>query len=351
MPQEPLLDFDTLVAPIPGDNPAGGLLPFETRQTLDEGRKEINPDDYSPDDPLRPSELKRADWAGIIKLAKETLAGTSKDLSVAARLTEALVKQHGFAGLRDGLILLRRLVDQCWDRLSPPIEDESDLDVRAAAFLWLDDPDRGALFPSSLRAVPMIADDGGSYSWLDWRQSQNGRGRVTREVFEAAIAATPRDRCEVMVADLVQCLQALNELTTDLNAKLGPVAPGLIGLRQAVDDCRVLAHQVLQRKGAEAPAAAVGDSAEDVGSSATTRVATVAGPLATRAEIYQQLAAAAAALKAIEPHSPIPYLLQRAVELGAMPFPDLMKELVRNAEALESMNRELGIKAPPSDES
>jgi len=47
----------------------------------------------------------------------------------------------------------------------------------------------------------------------------------------------------------------------------------------------------------------------------------------------------------LEPHSPIPYLVQRAVELGAMPFPQLMRALIRDANTLTELSRELGIKS------
>ena len=56
---------------------------------------------------------------------------------------------------------------------------------------------------------------------------------------------------------------------------------------------------------------------------------------------------AAAKLQQIEPHSPIPYLLNCAVELGSQPFPDLMKSLILNADVLKVLNRELGIKEGP----
>ena len=150
MASPPVLNSEPLLAPIPGDNPAGGAIPFEIREKLEEGRKEINLEDFDKNDPARPTEAKKADWSGIIRLAQETLSKTSKDLLISARLTEALVKQHGFAGLRDGLHLMRLLVEQCWDRLNPSIED-GDLEVRAGPFNWLADAEKGARFPNSLR--------------------------------------------------------------------------------------------------------------------------------------------------------------------------------------------------------
>ena len=84
-----LLDFATLLEPIPGDNPAGTAVPFQVRHQLEDFRKEDNPDDYAPDDPLRPEKFRKADWPGIIRLAQDTLTHTSKDLLVAVRLAEA----------------------------------------------------------------------------------------------------------------------------------------------------------------------------------------------------------------------------------------------------------------------
>src|SRR5713226_9240280 len=130
MASPPILEFETLLAPIEGANPAGEELPFPVRKKLDDARKDINPNLFAPDDPRRPEKPQPADWPGIEQLAKDTLARTRKDLLVAARLTEALVKRHGFGGLRDGLRLMRRLVKECWDRVYPVIQD-GDMEVRA----------------------------------------------------------------------------------------------------------------------------------------------------------------------------------------------------------------------------
>jgi hypothetical protein len=48
-------------------------------------------------------------------------------------------------------------------------------------------------------------------------------------------------------------------------------------------------------------------------------------------------------LEELEPHSPIPYLVRRAVELGEMRFPDLAKQLIRSPDLLTELYREFGI--------
>ena len=67
----------------------------------------------------------------------------------------------------------------------------------------------------------------------------------------------------------------------------------------------------------------------------------------TRADVYQRLAESADLLEKMEPHSPIPYLIKRAVDLGSLPFPQLMRALISDAKAIEELNKGLGIKDEP----
>ena len=328
------IDTDFLLAPIAGDDPAGQSLPFQVKEKLDEARKEVNPDLFAADDPNRP-ELKKADWPGVIRLCQETLSRTSKDLTTAVRLTEALTKQHDFAGLRASLALLIRMVEECWDRMYPVIE-EGDLEVRAAPFNWLDDPSRGGRFPTTLRTLPLVGPGEGAYSFLDWERAKDGSGTVTTEQFDQAIVAVSREVCQARVEDIAGCLTELDHLVDVLNRRLEGVAPGMLEMRDALKQCDMLAKQVLQRKG-PAPAAAETAVVESE-ASAPLETNGEAAPVAaaptkratTREDLYRQLAATAAQLQAMEPHSPIPILVQRAVELGSLPFPQLMTALVKD---------------------
>jgi type VI secretion system protein ImpA len=343
MPSPPLLDFDALLAPIPGDNPAGSSVPFAVREKLEELRKEVDPDSFAKNDPTRPEAPVKADWSGISRLSQETLRETSKDLLVAARLTEALVKLHGAAGIRDGFQLFRMMIEQCWDRMYPLIETEEDLDVRAGPFNWLDVKDRGARFPLTLRMVPLIGRDKDRYSWQQWKESLSGKGPVTSADIERTIQSSPREYCEQVVDDLNRAWQEIESLLKDLNAKMASYAPGLTSVREALSDCRSLTQQILQKKGGAAPVApAAGTEA-----AAAPTENLVEEKMVTRADVYRKVAEAAAVLQQLEPHSPIPYLLNRAVELGNLPFPELMKNLILNADVVKLMNRELGIKDKP----
>jgi type VI secretion system protein ImpA len=226
------------------------------------------------------------------------------------------------------------------------------MEVRAAPFFWLDEPDRGARFPTSLRQVPMVWGDGRRYGWLQWKQSQGGKEGISPADIEKAIQATSREHCQAKVDDLNEAWQELDTLARELNGKMGQYAPSFTGLRQAVGECRALAQQILQRKGPDPsqPAEESGGADESDGTGTGEGSGSFfARQVASRAQVYRQLAQAAALLQQLEPHSPIPYLINRAVELGALSFPDLMKQLIRDADALAAMNRELGIREPSEE--
>jgi type VI secretion system ImpA family protein len=261
-----------------------------------------------------------------------------------------MVREFGFAGLRDSLRLLRRMVAECWDRINPPVED-GDVEVRAAPFNWLDSADRGARFPSTLRMVPLVYGDTGPFGWLDWRAIQDGRAPADRvEDFEKAIQKTKYADGQLLAEDIAEARTELAALVGALNEQMGSSAPGLSEVRQAIEECSNLTQQILRRlpqpiaAAADSPAAGETNGAAGAVAAGGGGALSAAGVVATREAAYRQLEHAALLLKQLEPHSPIPYFIQRAVEMGKMPFPELMKALIRNNDVLNELNREMGIK-------
>ena len=222
----PTIDFAALLKPISEDEPAGGSVPFDVPQKLDEMRREVNPADFADDDPLRPEEPVRADWQGVIRLCQQTLTEKSKNLLIAARLTEALAKVHGFAGLRDGLHVFRQLINNCWDRLDPALDEDDDLEVRAP-FNWLDDPDRGAVFPNTIRGLPIVIAGGERYGESIRQLARENEQGLTNDVDGQAVFNASAEQCRHAAADSAQALQELKQLVNELRMKMGGEGPEL----------------------------------------------------------------------------------------------------------------------------
>lgn len=111
---------DDILAPIEGDNPGGKDLRYDpVYDKIKEARRED--DDLSQG--VWQTERKVADHVLVIKLTQEAIAKQSKDLQLAAWLTESLIKRNGFEGLKEGLDLCRGMVEAFWDHLYPELDD------------------------------------------------------------------------------------------------------------------------------------------------------------------------------------------------------------------------------------
>jgi type VI secretion system protein ImpA len=333
------LNDEDLVAPISGDDPAGTPLDYLVEQDLDNARKDY---EIHPTEGPQP---KKPEWDKVIKVAVQQLAGKSKDLRLAVRLTEALARQDGFGGLRDGMHLLRLLVEQCWDRLHPaPDPDTGGMEDRAYLLSdTLSDPDHGFVFPHTIRGLPLVLVDGKPYSLRDKQLADEDRGTLGREDFGRA---RPLD--ENVAEDLDQAIDELQKLNHLLAEKMNNQGPNLTKLQDAMAECRVLLRHA-QGEAPPQPTGTEGTDGETAGTAGGTAIPARAA--ASREEAYRQLTQIANLLERLEPHSPIPDLLRRAVELGHMPFRRLIREIVRDDARITEINREFGIKEAPPPES
>ena len=97
------IDINALLSPLPGENPAGKDLRYTAvYDEIKEARKEK--DAFGVGD--EGSEKRRADWNRVIALCTDALLNKTKDLQIAAWLTEALIRIDGFEGLCAGLQIL-----------------------------------------------------------------------------------------------------------------------------------------------------------------------------------------------------------------------------------------------------
>jgi type VI secretion system protein ImpA len=339
-----LIDFNALIAPIPGENPAGQPLPYTIRERLDKARLEP--------DPLEPSTAeRRADWKGIIEIGSDALMNTSKDLLVVVRLVEALTKKHDFAGVHDGFKLLRLVVENCWDRMYPIPEEGEGMEVREGSFKWLNDSLRGAKFPTTITNLPVFKARGETFSFYDWKSTSR------LPALEAAIPAADPIKLKETYDNLVAAFDELKKLNLLLDEKLKDASPDLTSeenpsnIGQALKNYRDMVEEIMRRKGIGTSGASVdeADDSESATSGGGDNMAPISVGKTNREGLYRQLDQIADALQRLEPHSPIPFLLKRAVRLGALPFPELMRAIIRETGAIDELDRLLGMEPPKTE--
>ena len=364
----PTIDLVAVLNPISGANPAG--RPAKEGKDFDllkEARREE--DALSHGDWKR--EAKIADWPKAIQIATKILTSESKDLQVAAWLVEALLKRHGFAGLRDGLKVMHGLHANFWDGLYPALED-GDLEYRSGKLEALN-----KLLPYAIHSVPLVrASDGSAYGLSHYKESQGvenlrraaasesekrrqldeaiKEGKLEGEKFEKAVAATPLAHCTALLEQLSESWDAYEQLDRVVEEKYGESAPSLRLIKEAISECRALMDSIVRKKGG------VGLSSAEIQPQAGENAVSTTGPavaasgaggaeLRDRAEALRRLASVAEFFRKTEPHSPVAYLVQRAARWGEMPLEQWLQEVIKDDGVLNVVRETLGIKERNSD--
>lgn len=354
MATETPIDLDSLLAPIQGENPAGQ----DIRYTLHDAIKEARRSDDGLEQGAWKTNQKSSDWNAVISLSTEALVAKSKDIQVGIWLMEALGKKHGWHGLRDGFRLIRELLQRFWPSLYPPIE-EGDLEFRAAPFEALNQS-----LPFTIRSLPVTTGPD-SYSWFSYDESRTtenlGRkdpaqkaarveqGKLTGEQFDKVVGELKRAFYEGLARAVGQVWDEFQQLEREVDEKFGRAAPSLLDAKKALEDCRTLVGGILVEKRKLEP-----DPIADAGSNGTSDD-TATGPNASesrpltieprsRADALKRLEAVAAFFRRTEPHSPVAYLVQRAVRWGEMPLEEWLKDVIPSDDVLGKLRDTLGIK-------
>jgi type VI secretion system protein ImpA len=366
MTLEPQAALEALLRPLPGPDPSGRLLQYD--EVYDRIKEARRADDAAAPRDIWAKDLKAADWAEVRRLCEEALTSESKDLQLCAWLMEAWLHLEGLSGLKRGADLLLQMSESYWETVHPSIENGSDF--RVAPFVWINEK-----LPFSLGLLHIVdpeGDPGREATWDDWKRAlwlekvsaRRPQSPETLEQLESSLTTQEfRNRCSqtaegffrANLEAMDEAIEAIRALEAFLDDRLERESPSLVRFREAIQEIRVWTDVVL-REGSFRP-----ERLEDVemaeardipadGSPPESAGPTgkAGGPLTGRDDAYRMLLTAARYLKEVEPHSPTPYLVLKAVAWGDKSLDDLLREFVRDGLNLEALFTFLGIE--PEDE-
>ena len=367
----PVIDLEALLQPISEENPSGENLQYSG--LYDEIREARRADlDLPTGDWQR--QLKTADYRKVIDLAIPALTTQTKDLQIAAWLAEALTKQHGFVGLRDALQLMGGLHLNFWETCFPEIDD-GDQEGRANAIEWMDkqvsDAATGAPitggaglsfmaweeskrfdFPENLDAL----DSSEQEKFTELMGQAERERRTTGEMWRKAKAQSRRAFYEALNLTLEECWEAYQALDRAIEEKFDRnQTPGMNILKKTLDDIRTGVQRLLEEKRREEPdpsdlEASDGDGSveganggEGVVYAAGGVALSAGGAVRSRQEALKRLSEVAEFFRKTEPHSPVSYLVQRAVKWGGMPLENWLQEVIKDEGVLGALRETLGV--------
>jgi len=364
-----MVSFDALMQPITPENPSGDDLRLDPSDSsfaqLEEMRQEVDP-------AIDPSgTAKRADWPGVVNLASDILTARTKDLELAAILTQGLVVEEGFPGLLTGLRLIKGLISDFWDTVHPGWDEGEIIEpVRARPISWVGSS-KGFLL--AVKRIPLSAPIGAApHSWFDFEQSQRvdkaaiqadqgplrellADGFITGEQWRGSLGGTPPERMETVLTGLTDSLAELEGLNKTCDEFFQDDSPYLLDLRNLLEEIQQYLEQFqssssganvsnpLAAQSAALPETETRPAVPE--SPVATAVVGSPGSISSRDEAYRRLREVAEYLRRTEPHSPVPPLLDRAVRWGNMTFEKLFEDVVKNKDAQTQTRDLLGLES------
>jgi len=332
-----------LLNPIPGENPSGQSLRYDpVYDKIREARRaeeELQLSEEASKRDVWARAVKKADFIQVIKLATEALSKRSKDLQIAAWLTEALLVQERIPGLTQGLDLMRGLIENFWDTLYPEIE-EDDLQMRAAPIEWV-----GALLENQVHKVPLTKNK------LDWYKFQESRRvgyendakgndakmaarqaaieekKCTAEEFDEAVRNTGESFFRQLTTDLASANVSVQALETLCDEKFGRDAPNFANLKEALEDLQDAVREFWKppeekEQEAEAPAEQPDEAVPEGQTSSTAtparKRAAVSEEPADPDDAVRRLLGLARYLRLATPANPVSYAVLRGLRWGEL---------------------------------
>lgn len=314
--------LENLINPTTDSPPVGEWLRYE--HIYDQIREARRFDDPDLSQGIWQRELKKPDWETVESLCNQTLIHHSKDLQIAAWLSEAWIAFDGFEGLTRGIELLRTLCEKFWPALYPPIEEE-DMEYRLRILEWLDDT-----FTQRILRIPLTGSDikEHGYTLADWMSANQLETVVKRSTDGQKLIQAAEEKNEPTLAKFSQALQltdagqiqnlqegvnkALQELTL-FKKTIDQLAHNQSPSYKTIFDRLNDAKRLFQAPSPPPHASESPSSPYIPVIEPREAEIPVDGLLTNRRSAYQQLQQIALYLDSIEPHSPTPHLLKRIV--------------------------------------
>ncbi len=355
-----------MLTPLSGESPVGADLRqdfsaaspyYRLRDARSEARAAERAADGGEADPTASA----GDWRTVRQIAVSVLTEGTRDLEIAAWLTESLVRGEGITGLAVGAALMRDLVTNFWAQGLYPREDEDGVVTRVQPVTGLNgEGGDGTLIQPLRKQIFFTKPDGTPVAFWEFQASLRlqGEGDATKRQARLAAGVVPFDDMEnfaraagggnfvLLRRSLKQALANWAEMTTALDAASGRDSPPTGRVRELLEEMLDVVSRYAPPETDEPGATNEDQPQEETGGASGAASGHAAGvpKTPTREDMLRELVKIADFFRRSEPHSPLAYTLEEAVRRGRMSWPELLAEIVPDETARNQMLTQLGIK-------
>jgi type VI secretion system protein ImpA len=364
MASEAIIELDGMLGPISEDNPVGDDIREDSSGTspynlIKDARNAARSAERKNMFEASNSEADDK-WREVMDLASDILQNQAKDLDVASWYTESLIRHHGFRGLRDGFKLIQGLLEQYWDNLYP-MPDEDGLETRVASLTGLNgEGAEGVLIPPIRNVDITEGSEPGPFNFWKYQQALDVEKVIEDEAKaeKAAKVGFSVDDVDRAVTessdsffidlrdDISDALSTYRDISRILDEKCGANdSPPTSNIINALEECLGTINHIAKYKfpADESPEESEEDSSTSTSPSSGS-AAVASGPVKSREQAFKSLTEISEFFRKTEPHSPISYILARAVKWGDMPLDSLIRELIPESSARDFYSSLTGVK-------
>ena len=358
---EAILDLEKLLAPIEGDSSVGRNIRDREegsdyyyriknlrsrarraeRKKIQEGEKDF----ISP-----------KDWEELKDECIKALCETTKDLEVASWLTEAMLRLHGFGGLKESFILLGRLIESFWPDIYPVARDDGLLSKIGAVENLNGTEKQGALVAIILH-LPLTDEKAGNgpFSYWHYRQAKGlekmdakkrkiavESGVVELSVIKNTAKLTSTDFFKSVRSDIEESKNAFDTLSNIISGRIDSYIFPTSFVDKSLTRCLNFVGSFIKKRESKEELTSVGSE---------EKISDVVGKtdvVDSREVAFRELGKIAEYFKKAEPHSPISYMLEKTIKWGNLSLDKLIREmLMDDVNAQYNLYKMLGIDPEP----
>ncbi|HED35855.1 MAG TPA: type VI secretion system protein TssA [Gammaproteobacteria bacterium] len=309
-------------------------------------------------------------WKKVASLAPDILRNNAKDLEVASWYTEARVRIDGFTGLLYSFKLIHGLIEKYWDNLYP-LPDEYGIETRVSPLSGLNGEGSDGVLIPPLRNMDITEGEyPGPFSFWQYQQAAELKHitdddeRLAKadklgfnmEGFNKSVASSSSEFFVYTRDSVSKAIDIYRDTARLLDEYCGTEdSPPTSNITSILEECLGAIKYV----GTEAkkfpaevvtePESTTSNSGDTSSSAPTSQPVQATGPVKSREDAFTKITEIASFFRKTEPHSPISYILERAVVWGEMSLEELMKELITDESARGAYGSLTGINTQEED--
>ncbi|MCW8876472.1 MAG: type VI secretion system protein TssA [Kangiellaceae bacterium] len=367
MPSPAVFDIDALLAPISDEQPTGSDI--RENASADSPYYKIKDARNSARAHERSSMFEFSAeanecWRTVLEVAPKILKEEAKDLEITSWYIESLIRIKGFAGLRDGFVLLHQLIENFWENIYP-LPDEDGIETTVAPLSGLNGQGAEGVLIAPIRRVPITeSDDPGPFGFWQYQQALDVQRMADESERDAKIQsngfgiediekAVTQSSPEFFVNnrdDLEECITRYREIGKMLDEHCGaqeaPSVSNIINtLQQTLGAVKHLGQEKFPMDEAEEAQGESEESGGEAQQASPQQAQASTGPIQSREHAFKQLKIISEYFLKTEPHSPISYTLEKVIKWGNMSLTELISELIPDGSSRQHYSSLTGVES------